>query len=134
MSGGTRRLIWLSKNAPNKKRTLKRTKRPCASYAAGRVSFITIGAVNTALRLATSVTAGASTLNRAMTCKDCTERRVGCHANCPKYAEEKKKRDEIRMKHREGVDADGMLVSGYIKRASQCRSWTRKNIWRYRGC
>lgn len=134
MSGGMRRLMQRLKNAPSKKKPLKHIKRLCASYAAGQVSFITIGAANTALRLATSVMAGASALNRAMTCKDCTERRVGCHANCPKYAEEKKKRDEIRMKHREGVDADGMLVSGYIKRASQCRSWTRKNIWRYRGC
>lgn len=59
---------------------------------------------------------------------------MGCHANCPAYAEEKKKRDEIRMKHREGIDADGLLVSGYIKRASHCRSWTKKSIRRYRGC
>ena len=28
------------------------------------------------------------------TCKDCTERHLGCHAECPKYAEEKRQREE----------------------------------------
>lgn len=68
-----------------------------------------------------------------MTCKDCADRRVGCHAECPKYIEEKKRRDEAKAKRREGVDAEGLLVCGYIKRARQCRSRTKNGIRRYRG-
>lgn len=68
-----------------------------------------------------------------MTCKDCADRRVGCHAECPKYAEEKKRRDEAKAKRREGVDAEGLLIGGYIKRARRCRSRTKNGIRRYRG-
>lgn len=68
-----------------------------------------------------------------MTCKDCADRRVGCHAECPKYIEEKKRRDEAKAKRREGVDAEGLLVCGYIKRARQCRSWTKNGSRRFRG-
>lgn len=66
-------------------------------------------------------------------CKDCAERRVGCHAECLKYAEEKMQREEARAKRREGVDAEGLLVSGYIKRARQCRRRTKNGIRRFRG-
>lgn len=67
------------------------------------------------------------------TCKDCVDRHIGCHAECPKYAEEKMRREEARAKRREGVEAEGLLVSGYIKRARQCRSRTKNGIRRFRG-
>ena len=66
-------------------------------------------------------------------CKDCTERHIGCHAECQKYAEEKRRREEARSKRREGADAEGILVGGYIKRARQCRSRTKNRIRRFRG-
>ena len=69
MSGEMGRLMRRSKNAPSKKKPLKRTKKLCASYAAGLATLTTTGAANTALRLATGATDGASALIRAMTYK-----------------------------------------------------------------
>ena len=66
-------------------------------------------------------------------CKDCAERHIGYHAECPKYAEEKRRREEARSKRREGADAEGILVGGYIKRARGCRSRTKNGIRRFRG-
>lgn len=67
------------------------------------------------------------------TCKDCAERHIGCHAECPKYAEEKRRREEARAKRREGTEAEGLLVGSYIKRARSCRSRTTNGIRRFRG-
>lgn len=68
-----------------------------------------------------------------MTCKDCADRRVGCHAECPKYIEEKRKRDEATARQRSETGADVLLIGGYIKRARHCRSRTKNGIRRYRG-
>lgn len=67
------------------------------------------------------------------TCKDCVDRHIGCHAECTKYAEEKMQREEARANRRKGVEAEGLLVSRYIKRARQCRSRTKNGIRRFRG-
>ena len=37
-------------------------------------------------------------------CKECTQRNLGCHQNCPKYAEYQKEREKIReAKHQEAM-------------------------------
>ena len=37
-------------------------------------------------------------------CKDCTERYIGCHSYCEKYKAERAKYDECRMREKEQKD------------------------------
>lgn len=50
-------------------------------------------------------------------CKDCTERTIGCHANCEKYLAEKAAAEEERMRRRTEIDRElaqvGRLVASF---------------------
>lgn len=43
-------------------------------------------------------------------CKDCTERKVGCHADCDKYKEYRRALDAINQKRREDSWAGFMFA------------------------
>lgn len=49
-------------------------------------------------------------------CKDCNERRVGCHSSCEVYINMKKKHDEIKEKIRKSKYREYELNSVSIKK------------------
>ena len=53
-------------------------------------------------------------------CKDCTERYVGCHSYCEKYKAEKARYDECKLREREQRD-----ISYYIASSNYHRMNTR---------
>lgn len=55
-------------------------------------------------------------------CKDCNDREVGCHANCPQYRDYAAEREAIRQKKSEVNDVTNMHMDAQIRRRTQ--------IWR----
>ena len=41
-----------------------------------------------------------------MSCKQCTERHIGCHADCDKYLKEKYENDSMKRRIRQRLDKD----------------------------
>ena len=60
------------------------------------------------------------------TCKDCKDRKVGCHGYCERYKEERAKYDNqsanIRKIKQDNGDVSKFLISNAIKR-------TRGQVW-----
>lgn len=50
-------------------------------------------------------------------CKDCTERFIGCHGTCEKYAAFKKARDEFRTEFQKKVNQEKEEVSFLVDAA-----------------
>ena len=57
-------------------------------------------------------------------CQFCTDRREGCHSNCPRYKAFRERMDEVNQKKERDRVADGVLITG--KRLS-VRRVTRKS-------
>lgn len=50
-----------------------------------------------------------------LVCKNCTNRIVGCHSNCPKYLEEKRIHDEKLEEKRQRINNDS-IHTDFVKR------------------
>ena len=65
------------------------------------------------------------TIMAIFSCKDCTERHVGCHSTCPKYLQEKAEHDKLREKIQKQNNNDFHLNSNGIEWAGKHRNHRR---------
>lgn len=56
-----------------------------------------------------------------MSCFNCKERKVGCHADCEDYQEEKRKHDELRERIWKEKDTDNVITGRLINRAEKLK-------------
>ena len=58
-------------------------------------------------------------------CKDCTERNLGCHGKCGRYAAYKQEREQIRK-----AKMDEHYESAAVLRAMKLHKWQKNKIHR----
>lgn len=56
-----------------------------------------------------------------MSCFNCEKRKIGCHADCEDYQEEKRKRDELRERIWKEKDTDNVIAGRLINRAEKLK-------------
>ena len=63
------------------------------------------------------------------TCKDCKDRKVGCHTTCKKYIKEKAEYESILHQYNVGRENDKYRYAKVVeKRSKQLRKYGRANV------
>lgn len=64
-------------------------------------------------------------------CKDCEERQVGCHANCPRYLNEKDAYDKKKAKEKEAREKQRLpAVTLRNRRKKAATDWQKNHMMR----
>lgn len=48
-------------------------------------------------------------------CKECTERYIGCHGTCERYAKQSKEQDELKERYMESIKLEGDYARQVLK-------------------
>lgn len=54
-------------------------------------------------------------------CKDCKERKVGCHSTCEAYKEFQRQNDVTKANRRKESDANGYVISSHLSANKKTR-------------
>ena len=66
-------------------------------------------------------------------CKDCTDRHVGCHGTCEKYKKESEERDAIRLAEKRQRDIMNFMSAGVVETLDRKAKNRKKRSYYRRG-